>query len=221
MQTFRLLSALLCYPEQQLLGALAEFTPVLDSEAALPADVRAGVDRFVASLAATDLLDAQERYVALFDRNRSLSLHLYEHVHGESRDRGQAMVRLNTLYKLHGLQLATHELPDYLPLYLEFLSLMPEKAARSMLAEAAHVVAALRRKLAKRGSPYADVLRAVECLAARQPSAHAIDGVMDTLESAADTPEALDREWEDEAVRFNTPGGTDQAGARMAPACGS
>lgn len=221
MRTFRILSALLCYPEQALRDALAEFGPVLDAEATLPRDARADLGHFIAELGEGELLDAQERYVALFDRNRSLSLHLYEHVHGESRDRGQAMVRLNTLYQLHGLDATTRELPDYLPLYLEFLSIVPEKAARSLLAEAVHVVGALRRKLEKRDSPYAAVLRAVEGLAARPAAAAAIAQAMRTLECDADLPTALDAEWEEEAVRFTANPATPAMGAHAAPRCGS
>jgi nitrate reductase molybdenum cofactor assembly chaperone NarJ/NarW len=154
----------------------------------------------------TDPLDAQERYVALFDRNRSLSLHLYEHVHGESRERGEAMVRLAALYKLHGLHIAANELPDYLPLYLEFLSLLPDQAARSLLAEAVHVIAALADKLEARGSEYAMVLRAIETLAARPAAAAAVEDVRGRLDPEADDLVALDRQWEDEVVRFAAAG---------------
>jgi len=197
MSTFRLLSALLCYPEQELIDALPslvamETTPELQC--------------FMRELGAMDLLDAQERYVALFDRNRSLSLHLYEHVHGESRDRGQAMVRLATLYELHGLAIDAHELPDYLPLYLEFLSLLPERAARSLLAEAAHVIAALAEKLEARRSGYGAVMRAVLALAARAPDADAVADVRGQLAAEQDSLQVLDRQWEEEAVRFTAAG---------------
>ncbi len=195
--TFRLLSALLCYPELALIEALPsliemETTPELQG--------------FMRELASMDLLDAQERYVALFDRNRSLSLHLYEHVHGESRDRGQAMVRLATLYQLHGLAIEAHELPDYLPLYLEFLSLLPEPAARSLIAEAAHVIAALADKLEARRSSYAAVMRAVLALAGRAPEADAVADVRGRLEPEQDSLAVLDRQWEEEAVRFTAAG---------------
>ncbi len=206
MQTFRVLSALLCYPESELLDALDEFTAVLDAERALRPAARRALDSFIARLGATDLLDAQERYVALFDRNRSLSLHLYEHVHGESRERGEAMVRLAALYKLHGLHVAVNELPDYLPLYLEFLSLQPDKAAHSLLAEAVHVIVALADKLEARDSPYAAVLRAIEALAARPAEAAAVQEVRGKLDPAADDLATLDRQWEDEVVRFTAAG---------------
>jgi nitrate reductase molybdenum cofactor assembly chaperone NarJ/NarW len=206
MQTFRVLSALLCYPEPELLDALDELSEVLDTERALPYAARRALDGFMARLGDTDPLDAQERYVALFDRNRSLSLHLYEHVHGESRERGEAMVRLATLYKLHGLHISANELPDYLPLYLEFLSLQPDKAARSLLAEAVHVIAALADKLEARNSPYAAVLRAIEALAARPADVEAVEEVRGKLDPVADDLATLDRQWEDEVVRFTAAG---------------
>ena len=218
MQSLRALSALLCYPTAEMMAALDEVGAVLRADPVLPAERLAAVDGFIAELRALPLLDAEERYVALFDRNRSLSLHLYEHVHGESRDRGQAMVRLATLYAMHGLEVSARELPDYLPLYLEFLSQVPERAARSMLAEAAHVVAALATKLEKRRSGYAAVLRAVEALAARPPRGEAVTEALTALDSGGDSATALDAAWEEEAVRFNAGAAVnDMAGAA---ACG-
>ena len=218
MQTLRILSALLCYPTAELLGSLDELADMLHGEALLPTDRLVALDALIDDLRALPLLDAEERYVALFDRNRSLSLHLYEHVHGESRDRGQAMVRLATLYSLHGLEISARELPDYLPLYLEFLSQLPERAARSMLAEAAHVIAALASKLEARNSHYAAVLRAAEALAARTPRPEAITEVLMALDPAADSAEALDAQWEEEAVRFNAGAAINDAAG--AAACG-
>jgi nitrate reductase delta subunit len=211
MQTFRVLSALLSYPEQELLDALRDCREVLDREALVPPAERAALHAFIGRLAGTELLDAQECYVALFDRNRSLSLHIYEHLHGESRDRGQAMVRLSELYRLHGLDIFARELPDYLPLFLEFLSLLPERAARSMLADAAHVIAALHGKLRARGSAYAAVMAAVEALAARHPAEHLIAEAAAALPAEADELAALDRQWEDEAVRFSAAGSPEQS----------
>ena len=216
MQTFHVLSALLSYPEQELLDALPDCRAVLDDEALVPLAERTALHAFIDALAGTELLDAQEGYVALFDRNRSLSLHIYEHVHGESRDRGQAMVRLGELYRLHGLDIFARELPDYLPLFLEFLSVLPERAARSMLADAAHVIAALHGKLRARDSAYAAVMAAVEALAARRPAEHLIADAAAALPVEADSLAALDRQWEDEAVRFTAAGAPEQTAA-----CGS
>jgi nitrate reductase molybdenum cofactor assembly chaperone NarJ/NarW len=216
MQTFRVLSGLLSYPEQDLLDALPECRAVLEREALLPPAERAALEKFIDTLAGTELLDAQERYVALFDRNRSLSLHIYEHVHGESRDRGQAMVRLSELYRLHDLDIFARELPDYLPLFLEFLSVLPERPARSMLADAAHVIAALHGKLRARDSAYAAVMAAVEALAAHRPAEHLVAEAEAALPAEADELAALDRQWEDEAVRFTAAGAPGQSAA-----CGS
>lgn len=218
MQTFKVLSALLAYPEPELLIHVDELAAVLEQEALLPLRHQRALAAFVAELGRLDPLEAQERYVTLFDRNRSLSLHLYEHVHGESRDRGQAMVQLREVYHLHGLEISASELPDYLPLFLEFLSLLPVKAAVSLLAEAGHVVAALREKLEQRHSPYAAVMAAVEALAAKPAERAAVEEVLAMLKPEADALEALDRQWEEEAVRFTAAGAPD--GAATASGCG-
>lgn len=218
MKTFKVLSALLSYPEAELLAAAGELIAAVDSEALLPAAQRRALARFIGDLAALEPLDAQERYVALFDRSRSLSLHLYEHVHGESRARGQAMVELAAVYRLHGLAIDAAELPDYLPLFLEFLSLLPARAARSLLSEAVHVVAALRERLTERGSPYAAVMGAVEALAAKPAERLAVDEVMAMLKPEEDSLAALDRQWEEEAVRFAGAEGPDRAS--LAAGCG-
>ena len=149
----------------------------------------------------------------MFDRSRSLALHLFEHVHGESRDRGQAMVDLRAMYDRAGLSIAANELPDYLPLFLEFLSVMPARAAASLLGEAVHVVAALQQRLAERGSAYAGVMAALASLAASPAKRGAIDEVLAVLKPEADSVEALDRQWEEEAVRFTAAGAPDGAGA--------
>ena len=202
MKTFKVLSLLLSYPEAEMIAHGAELAEVLEQEAVLPANARRAVAGFIGELRQLDLMDAQERYVGLFDRNRSLSLHLYEHIHGESRDRGQAMVQLAELYRLHGLAIGAAELPDYLPLFLEFLSLLPLPAARSLLGEAVHVVTALRENLAGRASSYAAVMGAVENLAAKPAERARIEVVLAVLPPEGDSLEALDRQWEEEAVRF-------------------
>ncbi len=218
MKTFKVLSSLLAYPEPALLAHTGELAEALAGEDLLPAANRRALGEFLAYLAGIDPLEAQERYVALFDRNRSVSLHLYEHVHGESRDRGQAMVQLGEIYRLHGVEIDAHELPDYLPLFLEFLSMLPLKAAASLLSEGAHVIAALQERLVERASPYAAVMGAIAALAAKPAERTAIEEVLAMLKPEADSPEALDRQWEEEAVRFTAAGGPDRAA--VASGCG-
>jgi nitrate reductase delta subunit len=147
-------------------------------------------------------MDAQATYIGLFDQSRSLSLHLFEHIHGESRDRGQAMVDLLAHYRSKGFDLATVELPDFLPLFLEFLSTQPLGEARDLLGETVDIVSLLRARLQKRQSPYAAVLRAVEALAPCRADSRALQETV-AGEAADDTPEALDRTWEEAPVTFN------------------
>ena len=114
----------------------------------------------------------------LFDRTRSLSLHLFEHVHGESRDRGQAMVDLKALYERHGLSMRSTELPDHLPLFLEFLSEIPEAEARELIEETSHVLEAIRLRLKKRKVPYSSVFSCVQVLAHAKPQTEVLAALM-------------------------------------------
>src|SRR5436189_4915428 len=114
-RTLKVLSALLTYPTAELQAAVPEKRMALAREARLPQRNRDRLDRILEEIATGDLYDLQERYVPLFDRTRSLSLHLFEHVHGESRDRGQAMVDVKALYERHGLIMDSREPPDHLP----------------------------------------------------------------------------------------------------------
>ena len=125
MKTLKVLSALLCYPQPEIQAALGEMAEALDQENLLPEQERRALRAFMNQLERTDLMEWQERYVATFDRGRALSLHLYEHIHGQSRDRGQAMVNLLEVYHRHGFELNARELPDYIPLFLEYLAQRP------------------------------------------------------------------------------------------------
>ncbi|AOJ09453.1 nitrate reductase molybdenum cofactor assembly chaperone [Burkholderia mayonis] len=171
MSIYPILSALLIYPEQALLDALPDVERALD---AFP-DARSTLAPLVASLRATPLIELQERYVATFDRTPSHSLHLFEHVHGESRDRGQAMVDLLDEYRRHGFEPVGNELPDYVPLFVEFLGAIAgdgdgdsEHAAR-LLGDAIDVLAALGERLARAQSPYAAAFAALRALSPVEP----------------------------------------------------
>ena len=122
MIVFRALSALLSYPSEEMRRALPEIADVIRAAPIVaPGELR-GLLGLIDELGHDDLLVAEERYVDLFDRGRALSLHLFEHLHGESRDRGEAMVELKQLYEKAGFELSARELPDYLPVVLEYLS---------------------------------------------------------------------------------------------------
>jgi nitrate reductase delta subunit len=186
---YRALAALLSYPQAELLAALAE----------IRRETR-GLAGLLDELENEPLHVLQERYVALFDRSRALSLHLFEHVHGESRDRGQAMVDLARTYATRGWRVAGNELPDYLPAFLEFVSLLPDEEGASLLSETSEVLRALGDRLAERGSRYALVFAAL-LEAAGEPgltkriAARALAG-------EESSPAALDKSWMDEPVTF-------------------
>lgn len=202
MKTLKAVSALLTYPMAGLQGAVPEIRRVLRDEGVLTQVRRDALEPLLASLAVEDLYDLQERYVMLFDRTRSLSLHLFEHVHGESRDRGQAMVDLRNVYEEGGFELASTELPDYIPLFLEYCSYRPQDEAHHLLAEAAHILAAIGERLRKRDSAYAALFEALVAIAAVQPTDAAMGVVVaDGGEDPTDL-RALDAVWEEEEVRF-------------------
>lgn len=205
--TYRALAALLSYPTQELQEGAAEIAAVLEDEALLPEAPRLALTAFLRELREADLYDLQERYVALFDRGRAVSLHLFEHVHGESRDRGQAMVDLQALYEQNGLEGATGELPDFLPLFLEFLSLLPVAEAQSLLAEPGAILAALAERLERRNTGYAAVMRAVAALVAVPRR-----GVSAIPDEDQDDLAAVDAAWEEAAVRFGTGESIDTCG---------
>lgn len=208
MQIFKVFSALLSYPSAELKNAVAELDAALAGLSGLPVTARAGLRRLLDEIDSSDLYELQERYVALFDRGRQLSLHLFEHVHGESRDRGQAMVDLIETYRSHGLELSARELPDYLPLFLEFLSQVPEQQARQLLADAMPIIVLLGERLRARSCAYSGVLDAVIALGGAQADAARIRGQV-ASEGPDETIEQMDRIWEEEAVAFmgGQPGG--------------
>src|SRR5690348_1798999 len=201
-RTLKALSALLTYPTAELQQAAVEIRAALDADTLVPPRIRADLQKLTDDIAAGDLYDLQERYVLLFDRTRSLSLHLFEHVHGESRDRGQAMIDLKSQYEQAGLLMSAAELPDFLPLFLEYLATRPLKEACATLGQPAHIFAALAERLRKRQSAYEAVFRALVALAAAQPKDEEVSVLLSLPDPDATDLAALDAAWEDEPVNF-------------------
>jgi nitrate reductase delta subunit len=206
-RTYRALAALLSYPTEALQAATDEIATVLAEEGIVAAPQRTAIRIFMDELASTDIYELQARYFALFDRSRTLSLHLFEHIHGESRDRGQAMADLIALYENHGLEMAADELPDFLPLFLEFLSLLPDAEARAMLMEPAGILRALTDRLAARNTGYVAIVGALADIAAAPALA-----TSDIPEDDPDDLEAMDAAWEEAAVRFGPGEAVDACG---------
>jgi len=202
MRTFRVLSALLNYPTDALIDAASEFLAVLDAEKLVPSACRGSVDALIEEVAVGELYDLQERYGLLFDRSKTLALHLFEHVHGESRDRGQAMVDLKAMYENSGLVIAANELPDYVPLFLEFLSTQPVAQTRELLGQTAHILAALAERLGRRQSSYKAIFDALVAIAAEAPRRDIVDELLKSPDTDPMDLAALDAAWEEEEVRF-------------------
>ena len=198
MKLLKLIAVLLDYPAEELWAHGDELRAAID-DPALSAERLAALRGFVDELLATEPMQAQERWLELFDRGRAMSLLLFEHIHGESRDRGQAMVDLISTYRGHGFELGVKQLPDYLPVVLEYLSMRPVAEVRDWLGHIGHILELLAARAQERNSTYAALLEAlVETASGR------VD--LDLLrkrvasEERDDTPEAMDRVWEEPTV---------------------
>ncbi|WP_417835932.1 nitrate reductase molybdenum cofactor assembly chaperone [Thalassospira tepidiphila] len=201
-RTLKSFSLLLSYPTTELQEAMPEIGGVLASDTRLTAAARRDLRPLVEALSNDDIYDLQERFVMLFDRSRSLSLNLFEHVHGESRDRGGAMVSLLETYRAGGFEPATTELPDHLPVLLEFLSTRPRAEVQDTLADAAHIFEAIRARLENRESPYQAVFSALQQLANVTADANAVAELLEQPEDDPNDLEALDEVWEESEVTF-------------------
>ncbi len=201
MQIFKVLSVLLNYPEAEMLLVLDEMLAIIEQENMLNGADKQTLSVLLNSFRHTDLLESQENYVALFDRGRFLSLHIFEHVHGESRERGQAMVNLLQLYETHGFEINTQELPDFIPLFLEFLSQLNIDEAKSLLQDAMPVLALLGARLDERGSHYAAIFHALSNSVGKPEDLEQIRQQV-SIEGEDETLVNLDAIWEEEMVSF-------------------
>ena len=151
-----------------------------------------------------DILDLQEGYVALFDRTPSLSLHLFEHVYGDSRERGQALVDLTRVYEEGGLVIKTGETPDYLPLFLEYISGLSTEEAQENLGSVVNILSSLGERLKNRTTHYEAVFTALVEVASKKPDPKAIKKALSEDTGIARSPEQMDQEWEEQFAFENT-----------------
>lgn len=204
MKTLKILGCFLTYPTQDMVNALPEFRSILAKEKWLSEDSIKSLDRLMDWMTGQDLLDLQEDYVALFDRTPSLCLHLFEHVHGDSRDRGQALVDLSEVYKDAGLLINTEEMPDFLPLFLEYLSVIDVEEARQNLGETANVLGVLSGRLKNRQSPYKVVFEGLVEAASTKPDPKAVEEALKEAAGSASTFDELDEIWEEQNAFDNS-----------------
>lgn len=197
-KTFKALGIMLRYPSQDWVGDATELYQVIADEGLIKdGNDLQQLQQFAAKIQARDLLDTQEDYVETFDRNKSLSLHLFEHVHGDSRDRGQAMVDLSEVYKEVGLSIDENELPDYLPAFLEYTSYLPRDQAIDTLQDPIEILKALGKRLAERGSDYGVILNSIVRVLGHNPEVVERKNNFATI-----SYEQLDSEWEEKPVTF-------------------
>jgi nitrate reductase delta subunit len=215
----KVISRLLDYPSQALFQHAGDLKSAVNESVHLSDKHRDQLTGFIAELTQSDLYDAQEKYDLLFDRGRSLSLLLFEHVHGESRDRGQAMVDLMSEYTARGFDLDSEQLPDYIPLYLEFLSEQDESYAREWLADISHILAILSERLLDRKCHYSVLFETLLELSGAAVEREKIAQIVQK-EQPDDTFEAIDKAWEDKEIRFDDPvesGGDQSCGYSSVP----
>jgi nitrate reductase delta subunit len=201
-RTLKAFSLILSYPTRELQHAMPEIGAVLASDTRLTAAARRALRPLVEELSGRDIFDLEEQFVLLFDRSRTLSLNLFEHVHGESRDRGGAMVSLVETYREGGFDPVTSELPDHLPVLLEFLSTRSFAEAQDTLADAAHIFEALNARLIRRESPYSAVFAGLLQLAGVKADKEAVAEMLAQPDDDPTDLEALDEVWEESEVLF-------------------
>lgn len=201
MENLKIISLLLEYPDREIWLHKDELMKDISEMLFLSPAQMSRLYTFIEELTEQDLLDAQSNYIELFDRGRSLSLLLFEHVHGESRDRGQAMIDLMDQYKAAGLQIESIELPDYLPVYLEYLATQTREESIQGLADIAPILALLGARLEKRDSIYRHLFTLLLELSGTKVRPEHLNSNVEK-EERDDTPEALDAVWEEEQIKF-------------------
>lgn len=201
MKALKVIACLLHYPDAELQAHAPELISAVAGEHRLAEAQREALCTLIRQTVAADLLELQAEYVDTFDRGRARSLHLFEHVHGDSRDRGQAMIDLIDVYRAAGFEIDCAELPDYLPLFLEFCAQIQEDDAREWLGQIGHILQLLHQRLARHESRYAPALEALLTLADIEAES---PGVREQVSSEKpdDTPAALDYAWMEAPVTF-------------------
>jgi nitrate reductase delta subunit len=209
MPIIRALGVLLHYPDAAMIEALDEIQQPIDANPLLGPEQAAAVGRCIDGMRAQDLLDLQEQYVQTFDNTPKQALYLFQHLYGDSPDRGPAMADLIGMYRDHGYQPIAQELPDYLPLYCEFAAQFPEGEARALLGRALPVLELLAQRLQHQDNAYAAVLSALGALAEADEDTAAIAHLLSAQAQARNGKgdQSVDEAWQERPVSFTAAGG--------------
>jgi nitrate reductase delta subunit len=209
MEILKVISVLLDYPRIELQLHSNQLIEVIQNASEIPPAMRRNLTEVVNHIAQSDLMDLQETYDGLFERGRAISLLLFEHVYGESRDRGQAMVDLMNTYAKDGFEINIRELPDYIPLYLEYLATREAIDAREGLADVAHILGLVSARLKDRDSLYHHLIDAMLIIAGVQVDENSIREQV-AKEERDDSLEAMDKIWEEEMITFSSKNAAEQ-----------
>ncbi|MGB0959845.1 MAG: nitrate reductase molybdenum cofactor assembly chaperone [Halocynthiibacter sp.] len=196
------ISALLSYPTEDLQKASEEIKAALTEGGLFSNAAVEPVKKLMDDIASGDIYEMQETYVGLFDRSRTLSLNLFEHVHGESRERGSAMVDLVEMYRDGGFEPMASELPDHLPVLLEYLAMRSLGEVKEVLADTAHILEVLQTRLNRRDSNYACVFAALLQISGTAKDQEMVTEMLKVEEDDPEDLEALDAVWEEAQVTF-------------------
>ena len=205
MKTIKALGALLHYPQEELIEALDDIQQVIEAESLLHPEQASAVGRCIAGMRNQALLDLQEQYVQLFDTAPQHALYLFQHLYGDTPQRGPALADLIGMYRDHGYQPTAKELPDYLPLFCEFAAQFPQAEARSLLGRALPVLELMAQRLGEEGSAYAAVFSALSSLAESNEDTAAIEKLL-SARIRGSSDQTMDEAWKEQPVSFTAAG---------------
>ena len=199
-KTYKIFSILLSYPTEELKKSVDDMTDILKYDRLLSHQDIKFINNLISFIKNNDLLYLQEYYVSIFDRKKDFSLYIFEHIHGDSRERGMAMVDLKDFYKKSDLSVLTNELPDYLPLFLEYMSLISENEAKSLIGEIVNIIAILSRKLNIINSDYSYLFAIIEKLSDVKCDNNLIDKIILKFDSSSQSDINVDDDWKEPKV---------------------
>ncbi|HFL8794862.1 MAG TPA: nitrate reductase molybdenum cofactor assembly chaperone [Candidatus Azosocius sp. HAIN] len=172
---YKTLSILLMYPDIKFRPFLKDFLIIFYNEKILSKESHESIIFFINFLLKEDIFLLQQMYIDTFDKKNIHSLYLFEHIHGDSKDRGQAMVDLQNMYISSGYKISSYELPDYFPVFLEYLSLISEKDAKILLLEVINIILIIAIRLRDSNNIYSKLFFILEELSNVKPDENIIN----------------------------------------------